>query len=283
VSDSVSSVEKQGEAKGGTLKRSAIGMPIFYFGMPNSDKLEEIEPDSDKWHKFWEWDSTSDAKRNGSSERTGQAPFLGSATVYNRAEFDGLPASKFLKQIKGKAIQKGARHPVADQVAAASGAVIHHGGNRAFYSTGTDSVTVPEFKDFHTSEGYYSTLFHELTHWTGGPKRLHRTFGATFGDEVYAFEELVAELGASFVASALGIAGQIDPNNVAYIQNWIKKLQNDPKVLMKASALAMQAFDYLKVPHFAADVEPVADGPSAEAGHALANRARLFQLYRGRG
>ena len=93
---------------------------------------------------------------------------------------------------------------------------------------------------------YYSTLFHELVHSTGHARRLNRTFGDRFGDELYSKEELVAEMGAAFLSAIAGIANEhTDRNTTAYIQNWIAKLEEDNRLIVHAAANAQRAVDLM--------------------------------------
>jgi antirestriction protein ArdC len=93
---------------------------------------------------------------------------------------------------------------------------------------------------------YYSTLFHELVHSTGHERRLNRTFGARFGDELYSKEELIAEMGAAFLSAIAGIANEhTDRNTTAYIQNWIAKLEEDDRLIVHAAANAQSAVDLI--------------------------------------
>ena len=80
---------------------------------------------------------------------------------------------------------------------------LRHGGNRACYNLASDHVQMPERGAFHDAEGYYSTLAHECGHWTGSERRLDRQFGKRFGNQTYAFEELIAELSAAFTCAHL--------------------------------------------------------------------------------
>ena len=88
-----------------------------------------------------------------------------------------------------------------------------------------------------SGEAYYATLAHEHVHWTGAKQRCDRTFGAAGTDE-YAFEELVAELGAAFVAAELGISAEPRPDHASYIASWLRVLREDPKALGQAATLA---------------------------------------------
>ena len=127
-----------------------------------------------------------------------------------------------------------------------TGADIRHGGNSAHYSGGSDHVQMPFFETFRSPEAYYATLGHELTHWTKHPKRLDREFGRKkWGDEGYAREELVAELGAAFLCADLGLTPEAGTDHAAYIQSWLKVLKEDKRAIFSAAAHAQKAADFL--------------------------------------
>ena len=126
----------------------------------------------------------------------------------------------------------------------ATQAKIIHGGDTACFIPSSDVIRMPELGTFQSSEHYYATAFHELTHWTSDKKRCDRDISkGRFGNPEYAFEELVAELGAAFLCSTHGIAG--DLRHAGYIESWLKALKNDNKAIFKASGLAQSAADYV--------------------------------------
>ena len=99
---------------------------------------------------------------------------------------------------------------------------------RAYYRPTTDSVHMPARFRFVDASLYYSTLFHELVHSTGHESRLSRSLGASFGDDLYSKEELVAETGAALLCALAGVANDHNESNItAYIQNWIQQLEDD--------------------------------------------------------
>lgn len=121
---------------------------------------------------------------------------------------------------------------------------ITHAGDRAFYRPSTDSITMPKRETFHSEEEYYKTLFHESIHATGHKSRLNRIKGDSFGDEKYSFEELIAEIGANFLTNICEIDNDdMTTNSVAYINGWISKLEDDKKLIVKASGKAQKACD----------------------------------------
>lgn len=120
-----------------------------------------------------------------------------------------------------------------------------YGATLAGYDPKNNVVLMPERKDFKTETGFVSTLAHETIHATGHKNRLNRDMKGRFGNEAYAFEELIADIGAGFVAGYLGYDYQFSKNNLAYLKSWLKVLKNDKKAIFKACSEAQKAFDYL--------------------------------------
>ena len=105
---------------------------------------------------------------------------------------------------------------------------------------------MPPFESFRDGESYAATLAHELTHWTKHDKRLARDMGRIkWGDEGYAKEELVAELGAAFLCADLEITPEVREDHAAYIASWLKALKDDKRLIFSAAAHAQRAADYL--------------------------------------
>jgi antirestriction protein ArdC len=128
-------------------------------------------------------------------------------------------------------VQRNAR---ADEFFAATRAQIRHGGDRAYYTMAEDRVPMPPFEAFRDAESYYATLTHELTHWTRHPSRLERDFGRKrWGDEGYAMEELVAELGAAFLSADFDLTPEPREDHAAYIGSWLEVLKNDKRAPRK--------------------------------------------------
>ena len=105
---------------------------------------------------------------------------------------------------------------------------------------------MPPFVSFKDAECYCSTLAHEMTHWTKHPSRLDRDFGRRkFGDQGYAREELVAEIGAAFLSCDLGITPEPREDHAAYLDHWLKVLNDDKRAIFQAAAHAQRAIDFL--------------------------------------
>jgi antirestriction protein ArdC len=160
-------------------------------------------------------------------------------TVFNAQQIDGIPPLIVQPRKPFEAIEAG------EEMLTNSGAVIRHGGARAYYSPSTDHIQMPPRECFTDEPHYYSTALHELTHWTGAQHRLNRiVIGKHFGSPEYAQEEIRADLASLFLAAELGIP--YDPKDQAsYIQNWIKVLKNDKNEVFRAAADASKACDYL--------------------------------------
>jgi antirestriction protein ArdC len=146
--------------------------------------------------------SETDATTGEESERA--IPFLKGYTVFNVEQIDGLPEHFYAKPVpRVDVIERITR---ADEFFARTGATVRLGGTMAYYNVSRDFVQMPPFESFRNAESYYATLAHETTHWTRHTSRLDRDFSRKrFGDEGYAMEELVAELGSAFLAA--GSAG----------------------------------------------------------------------------
>ncbi len=140
--------------------------------------------------------------------------------------------------------------------------------NRAYYCPSTDSIHMPARSRFVNAPHYYNVLFHECVHATGHESRLHRTFGAQFGDELYSKEELIAEMGAAFLCAIAGIANEhTERNTTAYLQNWVSKLEEDNRLIVHAAANAQKAVDLILGLKWQEQAETNADsGEAAESG-----------------
>ena len=122
---------------------------------------------------------------------------------------------------------------------------VRQGGDRACYYPDLDKISMPEKEQFNTEHNYYSTLFHEFVHSTGHEDRVGRGIKNYFGDKEYSKEELVAEMGATFLCALSGIEGDTQDISASYIAGWLEKLKSDDKFVIQASAQAQKAVDYM--------------------------------------
>ncbi|MEA2898156.1 MAG: hypothetical protein QOJ84_3771 [Bradyrhizobium sp.] len=181
----------------------------------------------------------------GSGEETERdIPFMKGYTVFNVEQIEGLPAQFYPKPAPRS--EELLRIERAEAFFAATKAVIRHSGTQAFYCISSDHVQMPPFEIFRDAESYYATLAHETTHWTRHEKRLNREFGRKrFGDEGYAMEELVAELGSAFLCADLELTPELRDDHASYLASWITVLKNDPRAIFTAASHAQRAADYL--------------------------------------
>jgi antirestriction protein ArdC len=197
----------------------------------------------------------TDAGTGEESER--DIPFMKGYTVFNVAQIEGLPEHFHAKpQPRGETLPRIER---AEAFFANTKAAIRHGGTKAYYSISTDHVQMPPFATFRDAESYYATLAHETTHWTRQEKRLNRDFGRKrFGDEGYAMEELVAELGSAFLCADLELTPELREDHASYLASWIKVLKNDTRAIFTAAAHAQRAADFINALQPAATLTEIA-------------------------
>lgn len=189
------------------------------------------------------------AQENADTGETeaGERRIARASRVFNAAQVDGFEiAAEDLPEVPQF-------DPIAraEAFAAATGATIEEGGDRACYMPSQDMIRMPDRRRFvgtettSPAEGFYSTLNHELVHWSGASSRLDRDMSGRFGDDAYAMEELVAELGAAFLCADLGLTPEPREDHASYIKNWLTVLKSDKKAIFTAAAKASQAASWL--------------------------------------
>ena len=189
--------------------------------------------------------SISRTEQNKAGEEIDRTiPFLKAYNVFNCDEIDGLP-DQYRIAPPLVVLDDSARMPECDAWIAGTGARIVHGGGRAFYSPSQDEIHLPNYADFKSAQRYYSVAFHEMTHWTGHEKRLDRLTRKIFGDPAYAFEELVAELSASYLCADLSVNSEPREDHAAYLACWLKALKDDNRNIFRAASYAEKACTYL--------------------------------------
>lgn len=220
---------RQANALGAVVKRGEHGTPVVFFKWR---ELDEAAPEDDTQKRV--------------------VPLLRSYTVFNASQVDFLPERFQLGQQPqwGEVVE-------AETLLRESGAQIRHGGNRACYLPEEDRIQLPPPAWFPEAEGYYATALHELTHWSGHPSRLNRVLGRRHGIDAYAYEELVAEMGAAFLCAHCSIPGRLE--HASYIEAWLAALRHDKRLIFVAAGAAQKAAD------FVLGVAHVAPSPEAEA------------------
>lgn len=165
--------------------------------------------------------------------------------VFNVEQLEVIP-SRF--EVESDIVFDNPRYSDADRLFQESGALLGE-ADSAYYVPMRDKIFMPRLETFKGSGEYYSTLFHELVHWTGHETRLKRfkkTDVRAFRSEEYSAEELCAEMGAVFICSSLGISSDTTlRNSAAYIKGWLSFIKSDPKAFVTSSQRAQKAADYI--------------------------------------
>ena len=218
---------KQWQEQGAQVRKGQQGSPIIFYKTWN--KIENNE--------------------DGEAEEI-QIPVLRFYTVFNANQVDG-----YEHQDRSCLKQNDLVTPLksAEDFCQKTGVDIRHGESKAYYNRSGDFINMPQtwaFFDTQNSsatENYYAVLFHELTHWTGAKHRLNRDKATSRTQELekYAFEELIAELGAAFLCAKLGITQTPRDDHARYLKCWLQALQNDKTFIFKASAQAAKAIEFL--------------------------------------
>lgn len=222
---------KQVKERGGNVKKGARGALVTFY-----KRIEKVETITDP--------DTGEELVNIDSY-----PVLKGYTVFNiLTDCEGVETKHYTP---GEQLDDEAESDFIESAENIIKGYIDNGGprltltesNRAFYRPSTDEVVCPRRAQYEKVNEYYSTLFHELTHSTGHESRLNRlNKTAAFGSQDYSAEELVAELGSSYLRGVAGILGESDTqNSAAYLRGWIKKFKDDKKIFCVAAARAEKA------------------------------------------
>jgi antirestriction protein ArdC len=188
---------------------------------------------------FWKINDGEGEADNSEEEQNGHKRIVARGyAVFNAQQVEGYDLPKPTPRPEIQRIQE------AEQFFQCLNADIRHGGARAYYRSSSDHIQMPNFENFREAIAYYSVLAHEATHWTGAKARLDRDLSGRFGNEAYAAEELVAELGAAFLCADLSLTNEPRPDHAAYVANWLQVLKNDNRAIFTAAAKAQQAVDY---------------------------------------
>lgn len=219
---------------------------------------------TDEWASFKQWQSKNERIRKGEKGNlvvyydtfekevdgeTKKIPFLKSSYVFNRCQLEGFEPPKPPEHLE--IFEFGEKIDAIEDFVANTQAIVEFHDGGACYIPSQDKIMIPNLENFTSTatctatEGLYSTLMHELTHWSGAEHRLNRITGKRFGDQNYATEELVAEFGAAFLCAGFGLATVEKGDHAGYIDNWLKILREDNRAIFRAASEASKAVDYL--------------------------------------
>ncbi|MCH8147408.1 MAG: DUF1738 domain-containing protein [Planctomycetes bacterium] len=190
---------------------------------------------------FWKWVDRDDPDTG----ETTRHPFLRYYTVFNVEQCEGIEYPDLTIPDRVFSPIQRCQDVVANMPRAPP---IGHGGVRAIYDPQSGRVQIPLRERFDGPEAYYSTMFHELVHSTGHESRLARpgiTQSIVFGSRTYSKEELVAEMGATFLCGHTGIENAVIDNSASYIASWLGRLRNDSRLVVQSAAQSQKAVDYV--------------------------------------
>ena len=239
------------QEKGGKIRKGSHGHKVVYFSSFNKEYSDaEIERLNEK---------IIDNKLEKGDEKT--IFFLKYYNVFNGADIEGIDFDLDNFSLQGKVVNNEMETGENEKIEIAEAIVknypkpqpeIRFTGSRAFYQPANDFLSMPDISKFKTSQDFYRTYFHELSHSTGHGSRLKRGLANEFGSPEYAFEELIAEFGAVFLSAQAGIMFYTNKNHAGYLKGWnevlLPNLENDNRFLMKASSQAQKAADFILQP-----------------------------------
>ena len=207
---------KQWRSLGANVKKGSTGFPVMFY---STFKVED--------------------------KQTGDSKFIPcpkAFTVFNADQVENWNGNWITEDTSEEAIQEWEDVQTADELLAnVPASITYVNQNRAFYMPSSDAITMPKREQFVDASGFYGTVLHELIHWTGHESRENRQFGKRFGSDDYAFEELIAELGAAMLSNHTKVDATPREDHAKYLNNWIACLKEDPKAISKAASLAEKA------------------------------------------
>jgi antirestriction protein ArdC len=195
---------------------------------------------------FWNVGEDREIITPGGAKKTLRPFLLRYYSVFNHVQTEGidLPASVLQETRTNNSIET-----CEKIVANMPNPPAFEQSDKAWYLPNSDAVGMPARGLFHSSEEYYSTLFHELAHSTGHAKRLNReNFDnpVSFGSDSYSNEELIAEMTAAMLCGIAGIEQKTLENSAAYLKTWIARLKSDSRLLVSTASHAQKAADFVQ-------------------------------------
>ena len=193
---------------------------------------------------FWKFcgedtEADSDSSDEQITENSCKRCFARAYHVFNADQVEGFSIPEIPTLPEAQRIQR------AEDFFRQTGARIVETGMCPYYDSNADEIHMPPFSLFKKADYFYSTLAHETVHATGHASRCNRQLGNRFGSEMYAAEELVAELGSAFLSAELQLETEPRTDNAPYIKDWVKVLRNDKRAIFTAASKAQQAVDWL--------------------------------------
>lgn len=201
--------------------------------------------------QYWKWEEEverTDEDGNVIKDENGEIqkikvklenPKVFFANVFNAEQINGL------EPLQTKEIDTFKVNKQAQSILDNSDVNISHKGNRAFYNSFNDSITLPPKEAFISEGAYYATALHELGHWSGHESRLNRNLANPFGSQEYAKEELRAEIASFLLNGKLGL--DFDPSqHMSYVDSWVSILEDKPTEIFKATSDATKIVSFIE-------------------------------------
>lgn len=224
---------------GGAVKKGAKLWPILFYTF-----LYELQKPTKK-------KITEEEYRALTADERKDVKTFPVVQYYNVVNADHIEGITFPPAVNGPAIPEPQKIESCERIVKGmpKRPQINHGGDEAYYSPSSDKIQMPPMKYFDKEQEYYGTLFHEMGHSTGHQSRIGRSFKNKFGSKEYAFEELIAELGASYLCAEAGTLYFTLKNSAAYLKGWASKLttilKGDDKFFVQAAAGAQKSANYI--------------------------------------
>jgi len=213
---------RQVQKQGGRIKKGSKSLPVFFWKF-----------------QYFDLDGKKVKTEKEATTKVGRLLFH---RVFNAADVVGIDFDYPNVQI----LQDHQRIECCEKVVSSTKASLINKGSQPVFIPSEDRIEMPKLSQYKSAELYYHDLFHELTHWSGHPSRLNRFKPAPFGSKDYSKEELIAEMGASFLSHYCQITDdEIFQSSASYLQSWITLLKGDSKLIVSAATQAQKAFDYI--------------------------------------
>lgn len=213
----------QVSALGGKIRRGEKAHTVVFWKI-QEEKMEELE--------------------NEEQEVKKKPPILKRYSVFHISQTEGIE----VKEPELKAKTNKTAQEVFDAYIKREGILLNLNADQAFYSPATDSIHLPRFESFENESSFWCTAFHEAGHSTGNHKRLNREAinRVSFGSRSYSYEELIAEMTASFIGNRLDFLSDCEiQNSASYIDSWLGVLKHEKKMVVYAASKAEKAAKFI--------------------------------------
>ena len=233
---------KQAQEAGAKIKKGAKGVHIEFWQY--AKPIMEVNPKTGKKEQVYVIDEETGKKVPAYAEL--EHPIVKSYVVFNAEQMEGIEPEKIIKLSHEKT-----NEAMENMIKNSEAPVIFDQISTNYYEPSSDTIHVIPKEHFKSVDAFYATVSHEIAHSTGSEKRLNRvtlTTPSSFGSEIYAKEELRAELTSMFLAQKYSINFDKShyENHTAYLQSWAKVLENNPNEIFKAASEAEKAMRYIE-------------------------------------